>query len=244
MSFAEEWERKSSTETQNRPATAYVKFTPEYRVTLRILDKNAKTIWKHWIPQANKGRGLSAVCPNVTAQTNACPIEQATAHLPKTDVERKNSYARRKFVVNVLDRTPYTTCGSCNTFTPGAKCINCGAALKGHDFKPLNKVKIMEGGPKLFVENINAIDRMQKEDLNKEITDYDIVFTTSGELRDKKISALPRDPSPLESDALLDETGEPQKLYNLDDLSEPDPIEVINAMLQGASIEEINVLRG
>lgn len=241
--FAEEYERKSSEETKNRTATAYVKFTEDYRVTLRMLDENARTVWKHWIQQANRGRGLSAVCPNVTAQTNACPIEQQFAHLPKDDPERKGSYARRKFITNVLDRTPYTTCNSCSAFTPGSKCQSCGASLKGHDFKPLNKVKIMEGGPKLFIENLNAIDRMQKEDLDKKITEYDITFTTTGVQRDKKISALPRDPSPLEPDALLDENGEPQKLFNLDLLAEPDSIEIINAMLQGASIEEINALR-
>lgn len=244
MSFAEEYERKSSDETRRRTSTEYVKFTEDYRVTLRMLDKNARTVWKHWISQANGGRGLSAVCPNVTSQTNACPIEASTSSLPKDHPDRKASYARRKYVVNVLDRTPYTTCNSCNTFTPGSKCQNCGASLKGHDFKPLNKVKILESGPQLFTQGLNPIDKMQKEDLGLDITEYDITFTASGTGRDRKVSALPRDAAPLEAGAMLDENGEPQKLFNLDDLTEPTSVEEINLMLQGATIEEINAVRG
>lgn len=244
LPFAEEVPTYTKDETQNRTGAAYVKFDEAYRVTLRILDPQARTVWKHYIEQANNGKGTSVVCPNVTAQTNACPIEASKADLPKDDPERKASYARRRYITNVLDRTPYTTCSTCNTFTPGTKCTSCGAALKGHDFAPLDKVKILEGGPRLFTEQLNAIEKMQKEDLGKDITEYDITFTTSGKGRDKKISALPRPAEPLPADALLDaETKEPQKVYDLDLLSEPTPIEEIRLNLQGVPFEEILAVR-
>lgn len=244
MSFAEELPTKSKDQTLNRTSTDYVKFTDKYRVTLRMLDSNARTVWKHFIPTANEGRGNSAVCPNITAQTKVCPIEGATENLPKDDQERKNSYARRRFITNVLDRTPYTTCNACAARTPGQSCVACSASLKGHDFEPLNKIKILEGGPRLFIDSLNAIDKMQKEDIGKEITEYDIVFTTTGQGREKKIAAIPRDPTPLDGAWLLDAEGEPQKRYNLDDLAEPTSIEVINLMLAGASNEDIAAASG
>lgn len=244
MPFVPELPKYNKDETALRTGADYVKFTEDYRVTLRILDKESRMVWKHYIQQANSGKGTSVVCPNITAQTNACPIEQSVMHLPKDNQERKNAWARRRFIANVLDRTPYTTCQTCNTATPGNKCVNCGASLKNHDFAPLNKVKILEGGPKLFVDNLAAIDKMQREDLGKEITEYDITFTANGTGRDKRVSALPRDAAPLEEDALLNkETGEPQKLYDLDLLVEPTPIEEIKLNLQGVPFSEILAIR-
>jgi len=246
MPFAEAAPVKSYTDTRKRTSASYAKFTEDFRITLRILNTNARTVWKHWIPQANKGIGMSANCPNVRADMSVCPLEASVKHLPKEDQTRRDSIARRRFVVNVLDRTPYTTCNACNTLTPGKICINCRSDLKkGHDFKPLNKIKIMEGGVQLFNHTLNPIQEMQNDDYGVDITGYDIVFTTSGTGRDKKIAAIPQKPEELEEGALLDlETGEPQELFNLDDLAEPTPIEEIEMMLQGATMQEINSARG
>jgi hypothetical protein len=117
--------------------------------------------------------------------------------------------------------------------------------LKGHDFAPLNKVKILEQGPRLFNEQLNAIEEMQLEELKAAITDYDITFTTQGKGRERTITALPQDPKPLEEGALLDpETGEEQPLWDLDLLSEPGSVEEIELMLQGASLDQINAVKG
>jgi len=251
MSFSEE--PRSYTETRKRTGAEYVKFTDKYRVVLRMLNPQARTVWKHWIQEANGGRGLGAVCLNTEPGLRACPIEKAYEHLPKDDKERKDHYARRKFVINVLDRTPVTTCKHCSTVTPavtnvasGAKqCQSCGGDLKGSDFTPLNKVKILEQGPRLFNENLNVIADMQKADLGVDITEYDIVFTSQGQDRDRKITAIPKDPEPLEDGALNDpETGEPQKLWDLELLSEPPQSEEIELMLQGATIDQLNAVRG
>lgn len=251
MPFSEE--ARSYDETAKRTGAEYFKFTPEYRTVGRILNPNARTVWKHFIPQANNGRGFGAVCPNTSAGMNVCPVELSTADLPKDDQERKNSYAKRKFLVNILDRTPYTECSACHGQTPGKvvpgsrskQCINCGADLKGHDFKPLNKVKILEQGPRLFNEQLNAIEAMQQEELGKDITEYDITFTTQGTGRERTITALPQDPKPLEDDAFVDEeTGEEQKLWDLEILAEPASVEQIELMLQGATVDQINAVKG
>lgn len=240
-------EPRSKSETAKRTSREYVKFSPDYKVVLRILDTNARMVYKHWIPQANGGRGMTANCPNFAhaSQVNSCPIEQSAAGLPKDSEEAREKRARPKFIVNVLDRTPYTTCSSCQTFTPGRKCQNCGADLKGATFTPLNKIKILESGPQLFNQGLNAVDRMQKEDFGVDITEYDINFITQGVGRERKVQPLPQEPSPLPKDAFLDpETKEDQKVYNLDDLVEGDSVEVIKAMLAGATIEELNSIRG
>jgi hypothetical protein len=248
MSFSEELPKKSYDATRKRTSAEYVKFTPEWRVVLRMMDTNARTVWKHFISQANKGRGMSANCPNVRADMSVCPLEASVRSLPKDSPERKDKVARRRFVVNVLDRTPFTTCTSCNVETPQTRtkeCVSCHADLSKATFKPLNKIKIMEGGVKLFNQTLNPIQQMQADDYDgAEITDYDIVFTTSGEGRDKQISAIPQAPKPLDADVFLDPiTGEKQEIFSLDDLSEPSTIEEINLMLAGASFLEILAVR-
>lgn len=249
MPFSEEL--RSSEETAKRTGVDYVKFTPKYRTVLRVLDPKARTVWKHFIQQANQGRGNSAVCPNVSASIKVCPIEESVSHLPKDDKERRDAVARRRFIVNVLDRTPYTICNSCQQPTPAVlapsrarQCVNCGGNLKDHDFKPLNKVKILESGPQLFNSQLNAIEQMQLDEAGADITQYDITFTTSGEGRDRTITAIPQDVKPLEDDALIDDTGEPQKLWDLDLLTEPTSVEIITLMLQGATNEQILAVKG
>lgn len=241
MSFSEEL--KSYSETRTRSSSNYVKFSPDYRVTLRILDQKARTVWKHWIPQANKGKGLAAVCPNVSSQVRPCPIDGTNSAL--TEDQRNDMKARRRFVVNVLDRTPVTVCDSCGNTTPGKKCQFCQAKLDKNTFVPLNQVKILEQGPNLFNKVLNPIADMYQQDMNKDITEYDIVFMTQGVGRDRVIVANPSQPAELPEDALNDpETGEPQKLWNLDHLAEPSSIEEIEAMLRGADMEELNAIRG
>jgi hypothetical protein len=138
-----------------------------------------------------------------------------------------------------------TVCNSCNTVTPGKTCQNCHADIKKAEFVPLNRVKILEGGPELFNKTLNAVEKIQMEDFNVDITGYDINFTTTGKLRDRKIAALPQQPTELPEGALLDpETDENQKIYDLELLSEPTPVEEIEAMLRGATLEEILAIRG
>lgn len=245
MTFAPDTTRSYS-ETRKRTSNSYVKFSPDQRVVLRVLNPQAKLVWKHWIPEANGGKGMMTNCPNVTAQTKVCPICAIGFKLPKTDDTRSQYMAKKRFIVNVLDRTPYTICTSCNEETVGKKCTNCGADLKKADFAPLNKVKLLESGPQLFVQGLNAVAKLQAEDYDgAEITDYDINFITQGTGRDRKINPTPTAPSPLPESALIDpETGEKQQLFDLDLLAEPTPIEEIELMLQGATMEELNAVRG
>lgn len=251
--FSEEPKKRSYDDTRKRTGADYIKFTEDYRTVIRVLDPAARTVWKHYIPQGNGGKGLGAVCPNIAPDIKVCPLELSVAGLPRESQERKDATARRRFIVNVLDRTPHTTCKACNTLTPGKtntasrskQCVSCGADLKGHDFAPLNKVKVLEQGPNLFNKQLNVIAEMQKTELDKDITDYDITLTSQGQLRDRTITAIPNDPKELEEGALIDpETGEEQVLWNLELLAEPTSSEEITLMMQGATLEQLNAVRG
>lgn len=233
--------------TRKRTSDSYVKFSPDHRTVLRMLNDRAQLVWKHWVNEANSGKGMAANCPN-TASTRECPIEKQLVGLAKDDPKVLERRARKRYIVNVLDRTPHTVCPSCNESTPkGKTCSNCRADLKASlDYSPLNRVKILEGGPRLFGETLLAIEKMQKEDYpENEITDYDIVFTTSGTGRDRKIAGMPQKPTDLEDGALNDpESGDAQKLWDLPLLAEPSQIEEIEVMLAGGGVEEINAVRG
>jgi hypothetical protein len=239
--------------TRKRTSDSYVKFSPDFRLVLRILDDHARPVWKHWIPEANRdanghGRGMMANCPNTDPKTKVCPIEKSLEGRAKDDEYVIQRRAKKRYIVNVLDRTPYGTCPSCNEQTPkGKSCFSCKAPLKTSvEYSPLNKVKLLEGGPTLFAKTLSNVESMQKEDFpDKEITDYDITFTTNGTGRDRQIAAIPQNPTDIDESAFIDpETGEPQKRFNLDMLAEPTSIEEIEAMLGGATIEELNAIRG
>jgi hypothetical protein len=242
MPFSEE--PRSYSETRNRTSNSYVKFTPEYRVVLRILDNRAKTIWKHWLPMANGGKGFAVNCPNTSSQVRPCPIEKMIEKMSDDDPKKKELGARRRFVVNVLDRTPHAVCDACGNTTPGKKCQFCKADLAKAEFQPLNKVKILEGGPELFNKTLNPIEKMYSEDYNATIDQYDIVFMAQGTGRDRQIAANPLKVEDLTEDAFLDENGEKQKLFDLDLLSEPTSVEEIEMYLAGATIKEVNEARG
>lgn len=237
---------KSYSDTRKRTSNAYVKFSADQKVVLRVLNPQAKLVWKHWIPEANGGKGMMANCPNITAQTRVCPICAEVFALPKDSEERRSRSAKKRWIVNVLDRTPYTVCGSCNETVSGKKCTNCGADLKKNDFTPLNKVKLLEGGPQLFEQGLSAIAKLQEDDYDgADITEYDINFITQGTGRDRKINPSPTPPLALQESALLDpESGEKQELFDLDLLAEPTSIEEIELMLQGATMEQLNAVRG
>ena len=127
MPFAPE--SRAYSDTRKRTSSSYVKFSPAYRVVLRILDENARLAWKHWIPEANAGKGMMATCPN-TATERICPIDSSLAGLDKEDPKYIDRKAKKRYIVNVLDRTPYTVCDSCGTETPGKACIACQADLR------------------------------------------------------------------------------------------------------------------
>jgi len=221
-----------------------------------MLEDHPLLVWKHWVPEANNGRGMMANCPNTQPGMKVCPIEKSLVGREKDDPEVLQRKAKKRFIINVLDRTPFGACPSCSAQTPkGKACQACGAKLPANlEYAPLNKVKILEQGPQLFQNGLNAVETMQKEDFpSADIVDYDIVFTTTGTGRDRKIAPVPQQPTldadgnvvPTPDEWLIDpETGDPQRKFDLSLLAEPSSVEEIEAMLSGATIDELNAIRG
>jgi hypothetical protein len=241
MPFSEE--PRTYSETRTRSSSNYVKFSPDFRVVLRILDTHAKVIWKHWLPMANGGKGFAVNCPNVSSQVRPCPVDKLIDTLTDED-QKKQLSARRRFVVNVLDRTPHTVCDACGNTTPGKKCQFCKADVSKNTFEPLNEIKILEGGPELFNKTLNPIEKMHAEDYGVGIDAYDIVFMTQGVGRDRQIAATPLKIEELPESAFLDAEGNNQKKFDLDLLAEPTSIEAIEMYLQGATVKEVNEAEG
>lgn len=244
MPFAE---TTTYTQTRKRSSSDYVKFDEKYRVVLRILEEKSRLVWKHWLQEANAGKGLTANCPN-TDKVKICPVEKELTDLAKDDPRLNERKRKAKYIVNVLDRTPVTFDEACQQVTPkgsGNKCVHCGNSISKNTFTPLNKIKILDGGPRLFKETLNGVESLQAEEFNLNITEYDIVFQTQGSGRERRISAIPQAPEPFNGDWLIDpETNEPQKRFDLDTLSEPTSVEEIEAMMQGATIDDLNAIRG
>ena len=152
--------------------------------------------------------------------------------------------ARRRFVVNVLDRTPHTVCDACGNTSAGKKCQSCKADISKNEFTPLNQIKILEGGPELFNKSLNPIEKMYSEDYGVGIDGYDIVFMTQGVGRDRQVAPTPLQPEALPEEAFLDEEGNPQQKFDLELLAEPTSVEEIEAYLEGATIAEVNEMKG
>lgn len=242
MPFSEE--PRTYTETRTRTSSQYFKFSPNYRSVGRILNTTAKLSWKHWLPMANGGKGFGVTCANISSQVRPCPVEKLIETLSDDDPLLSQIRARRRFIVNILDRTPHTLCGSCGNLTPGKNCQTCNNDVSKNVFEPLNQVKILEQGPELFNKNLNPIEKMYKEDHGVDIDGYDLVFMTQGVGRDRKIAVTPLKVEELPEEAFLDENGERQKLFDLDLLAEPTSVEEIEAYLAGATIAEVNELKG
>lgn len=242
MPFSEE--PRTYSETRTRTSSQYAKFSPEYRLVLRILDPKAEQVWKHWLPMANGGKGFGVTCANISSQVRPCPVEKLIVTLNEDDPLISQIKARRRFVVNVLDRTPHTVCDACGNTTPGKKCQFCKADVSKNEFHPLNQVKILEQGPELFNKGLNPIEKMYQEDFAVDITAYDITFMTQGVGRDRKIAATPMKVEALSEADFLDEEGNAQKLFDLSLLSEATSVDEIEAYLAGATISEVNEMKG
>lgn len=64
---------------------------------LRVMDKEPVVMWKHWIQNANNGKGMSAIC---LGKAN-CPVCKANAEAEKAGLKKKYSVSQ-SFAVNAL----------------------------------------------------------------------------------------------------------------------------------------------
>ena len=71
--------------------------TPVGTTKMRLLNTEPKAIWKHWIPSANSGKGMSVVC----AGKDCCPVCKANAEAEAQGLKKKYNITRA-FAMNAL----------------------------------------------------------------------------------------------------------------------------------------------
>jgi hypothetical protein len=114
--------------------TEFVQFPSAGTVQLRILDDEPISRWKHWMPMANAGKGLSVTCIG-----KGCPVCAKIAEAKKT--KAKTPFGSTKsHMLNVLTRS-FTPQGS---QTPQA----------------INKVQILDKGNKVFEGLLTIMQQM------------------------------------------------------------------------------------
>ena len=82
---------------EGKSETNYVKFV-EGSNQMRILDKEPKAVWVHWLANANNGKGLSVVCLG-----KDCPMCQKYRYDKANKVQTRDRLSRQ-FVINVYNR--------------------------------------------------------------------------------------------------------------------------------------------
>lgn len=88
---------KNENSREGKSETNYVKFV-EGSNQMRILDKEPKAVWVHWLANANNGKGLSVVCLG-----KDCPMCQKYRYDKANKIQTRDRLSRQ-FVINVYNR--------------------------------------------------------------------------------------------------------------------------------------------
>lgn len=149
-------ERKQ--QTTNRASSSvsrFMKLEEGKPALVQILDSTAIEYFKFWFRDST-GRWVAYASPGY----EKCPLTQRNRTLGSKD---HPDYIRPQYTyaVNVLDVTPYKKCPECsNAFYPTdapATC-ECGKGLTDVKPEPLNLVRVLERGKRLFSQ-LNTLDQ-------------------------------------------------------------------------------------
>lgn len=140
-----------------------------------------------------------------------CPVcrnnKQLQMEYPQ-DYYKQSGYnpSRRRYFVNVIERTMGKICPQCNEDYKGnipAICPKCQYVLAPVPMKPINKIKVLAGGPTLFEEDLNALDKAVVNPTTGEplgIMAYDITLVVKGAGKERSITAIPNQAADLDFD--------------------------------------------
>lgn len=181
---------------------------PEGTSIIRIVQPEARKKQTHYLNMSYV-ECLGADCP--ICKNN----QQLRLEYPETYFsERGFSAKRRRYYVNVIDRTLAVTCPECGKEwkTTGPTQCSCGKSLIGVALAPINKIKVMANGPTLFEEDLNALEKLVLDaDKNPVgIMNFDIALLVKGTGKDRTISAVPQQISELDIDTSK------MEMYDLD----------------------------
>jgi hypothetical protein len=215
----------------------FLKIIPGYPVRVRVLNKSAYRVSKHYLPKQK----ISIVC----LEEN-CPI---CANNKKLALQNKDmNYSdipgiinrQNRFLVNVLNRTKVKTTSTEHVVYAGAdgkfpsQHPETGEDLTQIKATSQNTIEVLERGSTLFGQLNGIYDTIRDEEGNKiGLTNFDIILTASGKGRQMTVSAVAQpqfnDEVKLLDTDLYDLTKVPMKL------SEDELIQVLN----GVSLQDI-----
>ncbi len=231
--FGDTVKSESKDKTKMTFSSDYVKLTEDHQTVIRVLDKQPKSCWTHWIPpkhrafpNANNGKGIGIICSG----RDTCPV----CLWNKDQQDEDKLKARKVYSFNVLDRTPVATC------TCGAEYYEikgnyptdcaCGKPLAGVSPSPRNKVQIMQKGRKI-VDQLASFE--EDADLG-EVTGYDIKFDTRGKGGNSMTTCIPKQKAKIDLKKTLGEDWQ-NKLFNINKVIEPLSPELTERVLKGES---------
>lgn len=231
--FAHIPERKEFTEFKK---VQYLKIIPNVTIRVRILDKEATLIFKHYLPK----QGISVVClgdecpiciqnKKLITEHQGIPTSQIKGYLPRS--------ARHS--VNVLNRTLVKITEDGEVVYPDVygkfpKTSQSGKDITKLQANPLNRVEVLERGNNLFQQlnayNLNVVD---EADNPVGIWNYDVVISATGAGRDMVTNAIPQ---PQKNDVV--EVPEEDK-YDLKNISLTLSVDEMWKVLSGVSLTDI-----
>lgn len=225
----------------------YLRFVEGSPLLVRILDKTAYSVDKHWIQKVN----TSVICLG-----EQCPIckhnEELRAESPNT-FRRSKGYIgiNRRYLVNVLDRTPvlkdvetgieyYASKGKFPTLDSSGE-----KSLVGLEPEPSNTIKILERGRELFEQLSMIHNETIKLDAGEGgepvesggLTSFDVKLVTMGRGKDTVITVMPMLTNNDDVESVLTEKElEPHILSTVGILLSPD--EMVD-LTRGISLKDI-----
>jgi len=227
MAFAE----FESTGGSSRRKTNYLKIVSGVPTVVRILDKHAVVVFRHWL-RDGEGRSVGVNCVG----PDHCPICQRNAQLGYNKDHPDFIPSRKRYRVNVVDLTPVKRCSKCDaayvSTTAPSVCTadGCGGDLSGVAATPLDEVKILERGQSLM-RQFNALEKaphpMSGEVLPLQA--YPIMLIATGKGMDMVITVVPQ---------MVQEITHEYELFDLTSGLELTPDETVYLM-EGGNLSEI-----
>lgn len=217
----------------------YTRIKEGQPVRLRILDKEALHVTKHYMPHAR----ASVVCHGF----EACPICQNNKKLieanPDTRPNQIKGYFSRqnRYLVNVLNRTPakITENGTPVFATNGvypASYSETGENLTAIEPTPVNRVEVLERGVTLFSQ-LNTINETLTDEAGNPLGlwTYDIIVSASGSGTDMVTTVTPN----VAANDVVDIAELGLELNDLEDVSLNLNPEEVQKLMQGVSLKDI-----
>jgi len=178
----------------------FIKIVPGIPVTIQILDKKSHHIVVHWIADGT-GRRFSFRCLG----KDVCPVCIRNAEIGWDRKHPNYIPAQNRYRVNVLDLTQGKICPACGAVYVGnipEVCTNeaCSASLRDVEAAPLNRVRILERGRRLF-QKFNALQEVPNPFANDEIIpiqSYPIRLVATGQGTQMEITVLPQPPNNID----------------------------------------------